>query len=267
MTENKPLLSIITPNYNCEKFIEETLLSVISQKTPEVEFILVDGGSTDNSMKIVEKYRDDIDIVISERDNGQADAINKGMKLAKGTFVAYLNSDDVYMPETISKVLQIIKSSAETKAIYGDVINWFPDNTLVARPKISWDFKICLNYLLMIPQPASFWERQLMIDKGYFDSSMNDTFDYDFFLRAFKDLKPNEIRHCRDLFVIFRHHEASKTTNNQSNIKLENKKSRLKHKEFISNPYLRFFIKRYYMAKAVYRYITERGLLIVRPFR
>lgn len=267
MTDLNPLLTIVTPNFNGEKFIEETLLSVIEQKTKDVEYIVIDAKSTDRSMEIINKYKSKIDIIISEPDNGQADAINKGMKLANGKFVAYLNSDDVYMPGTINKVINLIKNNSKLKAVYGDVLNWFPDNTLNARPKISWDFKICLNYLLMIPQPASFWERKLMVEHNYFDDTMNDTFDYDFFLRAFKNLNKDEILHIRDLFVIFRHHEESKTTNNQKNIKLENKRSRLKHKEFIPNRFLRFFIKRYYLLKAVYRYIDERGVLIVRPFR
>jgi glycosyltransferase involved in cell wall biosynthesis len=267
MTEHIPLLTIVTPNFNGEKFIEETLLSVIKQKTKDVEYIVIDANSNDRSMEIINKYRDKIDIIISEPDKGQADAINKGMKLAKGKFVAYLNSDDVYMPNTIGKVISLIKKNPGMRAVYGDNLNLFPDNTLNARPKISWDFKICLNYLLMIPQPASFWEKNLMVEHNYFDDTMNDTFDYDFFLRAFKNLTDDEILHVRDLFVIFRHHEAAKTTNNQANIKKENKLSRLKHKEFISNQFLRFFIKRYYMIKAVHRYILERGLLILRPFR
>lgn len=263
----KPILSIITPNYNCEAFIEETLKSVISQKSDKIQYILVDGASTDRSMEIINKYKEHIDIIISEPDDGQVDAINKGMNLATGKFVAYLNSDDYYMPGVLDKIVTLIENNPNMKAVYGDNINWFPDGSLIGRPKVSWDFGIALNYMLLIPQPASFWSRELMNEVGAFDSTMNDTFDYDFFLRAFKHLKHPEILHLRDLIVVFRHHDLSKTTNNQSNIKIENKRSRMKHREFIKNKFLRFFIKRYYQVKLVLRFITERGVLIVRPFK
>ena len=262
-----PILSIITPNFNCEAFIEETLNSVISQKTDKIQYILVDGASTDRSMEIVNKYKEKIDIIISEPDGGQADAINKGMNLATGKFVAYLNSDDYYMPGVLDKIVRLIENNSSMKAVYGDNINWFPDGSLIGRPKVSWDFRIALNYMLLIPQPASFWSRELMNEVGGFDSTMNDTFDYDFFLRAFKYLKHPEILHLRDLIVVFRHHDLSKTTNNPSNIKMENKRSRMKHSEFTKNKFFRFFIKRYYQAKLVCRFITERGVLIVRPFK
>jgi glycosyltransferase involved in cell wall biosynthesis len=262
-----PLLSIITPNYNCEAFIEETLKSVISQKSEKIQYIVVDGSSTDRSMEIIDKYSKSIDIIISEPDEGQADAINKGMRLATGKFVAYLNSDDYYMPGALQKIINLIDNNPDMKAVYGDNLNWFPDGSLVARPKVSWDFGIALNYMLLIPQPACFWSRELMNKVNGFDSTMNDTFDYDFFLRAFKSLIHPEILHIRDLIVVFRHHEYSKTTNNQKNIKLENKRSRMKHTEFVSNKFLRFFIKRYYQSKLALKFLSERGILIVRPFR
>ena len=262
-----PVLSVITPNYNCEAFIEETLISVISQKSEKIQYIVVDGGSTDGSMDIINRYKEDIDIIISEPDRGQADAINKGMRLATGKFVAYLNSDDYYMPGALHKIVKLIEEKQNVKAIYGDNINWFPDGSLIARPKVSWDFSIALNYMLLIPQPACFWSRQIMNDVNGFDSTMNDTFDYDFFLRAFKSLNHDEIVHLRDLIVVFRHHELSKTTNNQKNIKLENKRSRMKHKEFISNKFLRFFVKRYCQARLAFKFLSERGILIIRPFR
>src|SRR5438045_443911 len=91
-------VSIITPSYNQGQFIEETILSVLNQTYQNVEYIVIDGGSTDNTLDVVNKYKDKIDVIISEKDNGQSDAINKGFKIAKGELIGWLNSDDALYP-------------------------------------------------------------------------------------------------------------------------------------------------------------------------
>lgn len=108
--EGSPLLTIVTVVYNGEQFLEDTILSVINQNYDNVEYIIVDGGSTDNSIKIIEKYENCIDYWISEKDNGMYDALHKGFSLAKGSIYAWINSDDIYLPGAFINVVNAMKN-------------------------------------------------------------------------------------------------------------------------------------------------------------
>lgn len=108
----KPLVSIITPSYNQGKFIEETIQSVLNQDYPNIEYIVIDGGSTDNTIDILKKYEGRLRW-ISEPDKGQSDAINKGFAMARGSMMAWLNSDDTYLPGTVNKVVDIFCSQTD----------------------------------------------------------------------------------------------------------------------------------------------------------
>src|SRR5687768_13083798 len=101
---NSPKISIITPSYNQGRFIEETILSVINQNYPNLEYIIIDGGSTDNTVEIIRKYEQHLAYWVSEKDGGQSEAINKGFKKATGDIVCWINSDDFFMPGALSKV-------------------------------------------------------------------------------------------------------------------------------------------------------------------
>lgn len=116
-------VSIITPSFNQGRFVEETIKSVLNQTYANIEYIFVDGGSSDETMKIVEKYNDRISIIISEKDNGQADAINKGFKLASGDLVGWINSDDVLYPSCVEKIVNLYKEHSEGVIFYSSVID------------------------------------------------------------------------------------------------------------------------------------------------
>ena len=111
-------ISIITPSYNQAQFIERTILSVLNQDYKDIEYIIMDGGSTDGTVEILKKYSDHI-IWKSEKDNGQSDAINKGLKMATGDIVAYLNSDDTYQPGAFKEVATFFEKNPDKKWVYG----------------------------------------------------------------------------------------------------------------------------------------------------
>ena len=110
LLDKLPKLSIIIPNYNYGNYIEETILSVINQNYPNTELIIIDGGSTDDSIEIIKKYNKHINYWISEKDNGQADAINRGLKVATGDYVAFMNSDDTYLDNAFVNIFNNKKS-------------------------------------------------------------------------------------------------------------------------------------------------------------
>lgn len=112
-------ISIITPCYNMEKFIEGTILSVLNQNYPNLEYIIIDGASTDRTLEIIEKYKDRISLIISEPDKGMYDAINKGLSRATGDIMAYINADDQYLPGTLSLVNRLFSKFKNVDWISG----------------------------------------------------------------------------------------------------------------------------------------------------
>src|SRR6185295_16519519 len=115
-------LSIITPSFNQAQFIEETILSVLDQNYENLEYIVIDGGSTDNSVDIIKKYESRIAYWISEKDQGQAHALNKGLARATGDIVAYLNSDDLYLPEAFARVIEYFNQHPQCQWLCGDTV-------------------------------------------------------------------------------------------------------------------------------------------------
>ena len=167
MRESIPLVSVVINSYNQAAFLEQTILSVLDQDHPNTELLLVDGGSTDGSLGIIQKYQDRIAWWVSEKDNGQADGINKGLRRAKGELVAWLNSDDYYLPGAISSAIENWLANPDTKLVYGDVIAVDGNgNTLNRMMTGEWQVEDLMQFHI-INQPAVFINRQALIIAGY----------------------------------------------------------------------------------------------------
>ncbi|MBQ6187231.1 MAG: glycosyltransferase [Prevotella sp.] len=160
-------LSIIIPSYNQGQFLEETILSIINQKRKDIEIIIIDGGSSDNSVEIVKKYKKYITYWQSKKDKGQSDAINQGVLKAKGDYVTWLNSDDVLLPNSISIVIDYINKYPDTVWFLGNVLWMNKQGTIIKAGKVEqenwfWNKK----YLFSNGGPSAIMKRQTLIEIG-----------------------------------------------------------------------------------------------------
>jgi len=210
MNKNLPLVSIITPTYNQARFIEDTILSVKNQSYKNIEHIIIDGGSTDNTINILRKYKYSYNVLwISEPDEGQSDAINKGFNVAKGEIIGWLNSDDVYLSiYTISEIVKFFLNNFYAKIVYGDLILIDAENkvTLIcpALPFFSYNLLTKIDF---IPQPSTFFTREI-IDNYHIDHCLHYAMDYDFWLKIGMKYK---FYHINKILSCFRHHANSKS--------------------------------------------------------
>lgn len=187
---NKPLVSIITPTLNSERFIGDNINSILSQTYPNIEHIIIDGGSSDNTLSIV-KDLDQKAVVISEPDKGISDAFNKGLKIAKGGIIAILNSDDYYAhSRVVQKIVKIFTSKDHVNIIYGKVqcIDQETGKTLVI---LGEPFSLKkMKKGLITPHPAIFARREVYEAVGPFSLEYSVCMDYEYFLRATKQYEP-----------------------------------------------------------------------------
>jgi len=176
----EPKISIITVVYNGSSYVEQCILSVLGQDYPNIEYIVIDGKSTDNTMNIVEKYKNKIDAVVSEVDDGIADAMNKGVRIASGEFVFFLNSDDYFVSNS---VLNEVVSSMPRNArlIITDI--YFGVNR---TRKVPRGFTPMMNVKTGIFHQGAICKKELFTQFGYFSTKLSIAFDFEFFLRLYR---------------------------------------------------------------------------------
>lgn len=214
--ETLPRLTIVTPSYNQAAFLESTLRSVLLQNYPNLEYIVIDGGSTDGSVDIIRRYQDQIAYWVSEPDKGQCHAINKGLSMATGEWMAWLNSDDIYLPSALWTVARTIQSHKGCNWVVGAVE--FADQDLkpfsVFRPVCNtddWLDFVCTKRKngTALPQAGSFWSRQCWEKAGQLDESLHYAMDHEYWGRlAYHGFRPVCIQQS---LALFRLHSQGKT--------------------------------------------------------
>jgi glycosyltransferase involved in cell wall biosynthesis len=215
---NLPKLTIVTPSYNQGIFIEKTIRSVLDQNYPNIEYIVMDGGSTDGSVEIIKRYENRLTYWESHRDDGQADAIYRGFERGTGEILGYLNSDDLLLPGCLEKVGNWFMKHPEEEWVVGGSVIIDPDGKPIIRsrrgiPEADLGVKVTFKRLLLhncggFHQPASFWRRDVFFASGGFDRSLRFCFDYDMYLRL---AKRKNSGHIKSFLAAFRYHPASKT--------------------------------------------------------
>lgn len=221
-----PKLSIIIPNYNYGNYIEETILSVINQNYPNTELIIIDGGSTDNSIEIIKKYNKYINYWISEKDNGQADAINRGLKVATGDYVAFMNSDDTYLENAFVNIFNN-KKSLDKDFIYGDVM--IGKNILESKPNKTKNNFLEISSLILfyysaeyiIPSQSVFIKKDFLLKNrlNFLNENLHYCMDLDWYCRI-SQYNPTVYKYPQ-INAFFRINDSTKTVSQSSKMKKE----------------------------------------------
>lgn len=203
-----PKVSIVTPSYNQAEFLERTILSVLNQNYPNLEYIIIDGGSTDGSVDIIKKYEKYFTYWVSEKDTGQADAINKGFKIATGELVAWQNSDDIYLPRAFFRIIEELRKHPDCCVVFSNVYLIDENDEVFKEMRfIPFDLEHLIYYDWNLSSQAVFWKRELFNTVGYL-KNYKVLFDLDWFIRVGKATK--KFRFIKEFLGAYRIHSKSK---------------------------------------------------------
>lgn len=177
---NWPRLTVVTPSYNQAAFLERTILSVLNQNYPNLEFIVIDGGSTDGSLAIIRQYESYLNYWVSEPDRGQTDAINKGFRRATGDYVAYQNSDDVFAPHALEEVAEAWRKAPETDVFFGNMYIIDEQDRVLEEMRVPTFSAGCQVYEgMQVFNQSLFIRRTLLEETGWLDESLRFVMDYE----------------------------------------------------------------------------------------
>jgi len=224
---NKPLtISVITPSYNQAQFLEETIQSVLSQDYPQLEYIIVDGGSTDGSVEIIKKYEKQISQWVSEPDTGQSDAINKGWKMASGDIITWLNTDDTYCPGTISTAADIFHKNPETILVHGAANTYDQSGhrlLFTSQPFAMDPYEMIMSCGGVTTQPSIFFRRIVLNEIGYLDTNLHYIMDWEYWIRMGLHFGSHRFQKIDTILSNNRDWSGTKTNQGWKEICLENR--------------------------------------------
>lgn len=201
-------LSIVTPSFNQGRFLEETILSVLNQEYAPLEYIIIDGGSTDESVDVIKRYEKHLTYWVSEKDRGQVHAINKGLERVTGDIFAFINSDDVYLPGAFNAAMDHFKNHPRSEWVCGDTVMFgVGHETRVIHSVIPKSAAHCLCWAYKAPQPGHFWKTEIV--RSGFEERWNYDFDHDLFIRLL--LEGHTCDYISVPIAAYRLHEVSKT--------------------------------------------------------
>ena len=211
MTDNLPLVSIITPSFNQARYLEATIQSVLEQDYPRIEYIIVDGGSTDGSVDVIKKYEGRLAWWVSEQDKGQTDAINKGFNRANGEILAWINSDDTYNPGAIRAAVNFLIQNPEMAMVYADCDFINEQGSVIGKFKSAQtDLRRLRAGYVHIPQQTMFFRAKYWKELGPLDPSFYFAMDYDLWTRIAAHAPIKYL--AGQTWANFRIHNSGKTT-------------------------------------------------------
>ncbi|MCE5231485.1 glycosyltransferase [bacterium] len=204
-----PSIAIVTPSLNQGRYLEQTIRSVLEQGYPNLQYWVQDGGSTDESLEIIKKYAPRLTGWASAPDKGHADAVNRGFANIQGEVMAFINSDDYYLPGALQAAAEAFAADPGLDFLYGDAVYVSPDDrplVIDVLPDYNWED---LRRICIVPQQASFWRRRAWEAAGGLGREMWFSFDYEFFLKV---AEHGRVRHIPRLMAAYRHHRQAKTS-------------------------------------------------------
>lgn len=204
-----PKISIVTPSYNQAQFLERTILSVLNQNYPNLEYIIIDDGSTDRSVEIIKKYEKYLAYWERQPNSGQANAVRKGFEISTGDILAYLNSDDTYLPGTFFKVAEAFRKNNDADLIFGNVFLIDKNDKRIGELRFTkFEFDTLIYEGGNLHQTGAFWTKKIYKSVGSINPHLEYCLDYDFFCKV---AEKGKLVHIKNHLANFRIHKAAKS--------------------------------------------------------
>lgn len=262
-----PKLTVVTPSYNQAHYLERTILSVLNQQYPNLEFFVIDGGSTDGTRAILEKYTDYLTGWVMEKDQGQTDAINKGFRQATGDYVAYQNSDDVFAPGALWRVAEAWQKAPETDVFFGDMYIIDEQDVILEELRVpSFSAGCQVHEGMQVFNQSLFIRRSLLAETGWLDESLRFVMDYEIVTRL--GVRPDvRFRHVRGFWGGFRKQPDAKSSQIAATVGLaEHQQVSERYQPQLASRLSGTFWRRYsklrklgwFMARGQFRYMYHR---------
>ena len=264
MGPDLPRITVVTPSFNQGQFLERTIRSVLDQEYPNLEYFVMDGGSTDGSVEIIQRYADRIDFWASQPDGGQAAAINAGWRRATGEILCWLNSDDYYLPGTLNLVGRYLSEHPDTAILYGSCERVDANGRRSGYLGMAFSRRALLYSHQIVPQPSAFFSRSAVGDAAPLREELVYSFDYDLILRIARSNRP--IVYVDRPLAAFTVHRDAKTTRHRD---LAKRETHLVRRRYATGPG-RLVIACQPMVSAIYQALPRgirRGVDLLRARR